>query len=77
MHQQHITSYLDAVKEIAEKVNKEDICSLIKEIESLKRFGGRLFIIGVGGSAGVRERHNRSKVLQSVPKAAHKPRLQQ
>ena len=52
MHQQHITSYLDAVKEIAEKVNKEDICSLIKEMESLKRFGGRLFIIGVGGSAG-------------------------
>ena len=47
----YITRYLSQVKEICDKVDKESIKSLILGFEDLKKNKGRLFILGVGGSA--------------------------
>lgn len=47
----YITKYLSQVKEICESIDKKEINLLIKGIKSLKERKGRLFILGVGGSA--------------------------
>lgn len=47
----YIQTYLDEVKNICDSIDKESIDRFVQEIMLLKRRGGRLFILGVGGSA--------------------------
>jgi len=47
----YITKYLTQVKEICESIDEKEIGFLIEGIRSLKERKGRLFILGVGGSA--------------------------
>jgi len=47
----YISEYLTEIENIISKINKEDIKKFIKEIKSIKDSEGRLFILGVGGSA--------------------------
>ncbi len=44
--------YLDGAKEALAKLSADDIDATIEEMLALKRRNGRLFILGVGGSAG-------------------------
>ncbi len=48
----HVRIYFDGIKDISEKLNKKDINDLVKEISNIKKKGGRIFFLGVGGSAG-------------------------
>ena len=43
--------YLEAVKEIADKVDIRQIDGMIQIVRQVREQGGRLFILGVGGSA--------------------------
>ena len=47
-----INNYLEELGSVLEKFDKNSINSLVKNLKNLKKSGGRLFIIGVGGSAG-------------------------
>ena len=47
----YIKTYLDEVKSICELIDHNSINSFIQTIENLKKKGGRLFVLGVGGSA--------------------------
>ena len=51
-HQEYITGYLDEVCRIAKEISREAIDKLVEELVTLREKGGRLFILGVGGSAG-------------------------
>ena len=44
--------YLKSLKELIDKFDKKSINELVKQLSKLKKNNGRLFIIGVGGSAG-------------------------
>ena len=48
----HAATFLDEAVEIAHRIEPESIEALCGELASLRDRGGRLFIIGVGGSAG-------------------------
>jgi D-sedoheptulose 7-phosphate isomerase len=48
----HAATFLDEVAETARRVEPEAIEALCSELVSLRERDGRLFIIGVGGSAG-------------------------
>tara|TARA_R110002110_G_scaffold376568_2_gene586594 strand:- start:100362 stop:100946 length:585 start_codon:yes stop_codon:yes gene_type:complete len=48
----HTETYFDEVTLIAQQIDKAAIESLAGELSALRARGGRLFIIGVGGSAG-------------------------
>ncbi len=48
----HVTTFLDEVIEITRRLAPETIESLCDELLALRGRDGRLFIIGVGGSAG-------------------------
>ena len=48
----YVASYLDEVREIASKISQEAIARLVRELAALRTKGGRLFVLGVGGSAG-------------------------
>ncbi len=47
----YITKYLSQVKEICDQIDVKKIKGLIKGLQELKKSNGRLFILGVGGSA--------------------------
>lgn len=47
-----ITSYLQEVSEICQLINKDEIESVANELVKVRDNRGRLFFIGVGGSAG-------------------------
>lgn len=47
-----IDQYLKEVSSIASQIDKEDILKLTEGLQTLQTMGGRLFILGVGGSAG-------------------------
>ncbi len=51
MFNKYIQNYLDEVRKICDIINIDDINSFIVTINQLKERQGRLFIIGVGGSA--------------------------
>ncbi len=51
MIQDYVSSYLEETKRIADKVNQEEITRAVEMLRQLKAEGGRLFILGVGGSA--------------------------
>jgi D-sedoheptulose 7-phosphate isomerase len=48
---QYITQYLTGTKQIADSIDKLEIAKAIEILSTLKANGGRLFILGVGGSA--------------------------
>ena len=47
----YVVTYLNQVKEICDKIDLDAIHSLILGLKQLKQNNGRLFILGVGGSA--------------------------
>jgi len=49
--EQYIDTYLDETVQIIEKIDRAQISNFISEVQELKSKSGRLFIIGVGGSA--------------------------
>jgi D-sedoheptulose 7-phosphate isomerase len=48
----YIDSYLDEVTEIVKKIDKTQIEKMVDIISGLKKNEGRMFMLGVGGSAG-------------------------
>ena len=48
----HLENYFSAVAEIALSLDKENIARACDIISGLRQTGGRMFILGVGGSAG-------------------------
>lgn len=48
----HIDTYFDQVAEIAGAIDRAAIDGLAQELRALRDRGGRLFMLGVGGSAG-------------------------
>jgi len=49
---QFIDSYFSEMEEIIKTIPKDDIEKLIKHLKEIRDIGGRLFFLGVGGSAG-------------------------
>lgn len=47
----HIESYLKEAAAICAKLSQEDIARIVEGLVKLRRDGGRLFFLGVGGSA--------------------------
>jgi len=50
-YQDYTEKYLQETDEIVRKVDKNEIVKVIEILDCLKKSGGRLFILGVGGSA--------------------------
>jgi len=50
-HAQYITQYLAETRQIADSVDQSEIIKAIEILSTLRTYGGRLFILGVGGSA--------------------------
>src|SRR5579862_7013008 len=48
----HAATFLDEVVETARRLDPQKIEALCGELAALRERGGRLFILGVGGSAG-------------------------
>jgi D-sedoheptulose 7-phosphate isomerase len=48
----HASVFLEEVREIASQLSSEGVEDLCAELVKLRERGGRLFLIGVGGSAG-------------------------
>ena len=48
----HIRKYFNQVDSIARLISKNEIDSLVKELVKIKKKSGRVFFLGVGGSAG-------------------------
>ena len=46
-----IKQYFEKLKEVLDKIDRQQINDLIHELYALRERGGRLFILGVGGSA--------------------------
>src|SRR5437867_9863334 len=51
MKMECVTRYLDEVAEIAARIDREAIGRLLDVLVEVRAAGGRLFILGVGGSA--------------------------
>jgi D-sedoheptulose 7-phosphate isomerase len=51
MPESHVTRYFEQVAEVARKLDQGRIQALVDELVQLRERGGRLFILGVGGSA--------------------------
>ncbi len=52
MTKDYISQYLRETREITDKISKEEIEKGIEILQRVKDKGGRLFLLGVGGSAG-------------------------
>ena len=52
MSDQHIDEYFQQVKTIVDQIDKQQIAALVHALVELRTGGGRLFLLGVGGSAG-------------------------
>ncbi|MDC0645051.1 SIS domain-containing protein [Candidatus Pelagibacter ubique] len=48
----HVNNYFQQVEIIAKKINKDAIEKLANNISNIRKRNGRLFFLGVGGSAG-------------------------
>lgn len=51
MYQEYIKNYLDETKKIADSISVDQVNKGAEILKTLKETGGRLFILGVGGSA--------------------------
>ena len=47
----HIKNFVNEVQIIADKINKDELQKLVEEIHFLQKKKGRIFFLGVGGSA--------------------------
>src|SRR5215471_20376865 len=47
----HVKHYLEQVREIAARLDSDAVEQLVRELVALRERGGRLFLLGVGGSA--------------------------
>jgi D-sedoheptulose 7-phosphate isomerase len=47
----HVKKYFEQVKQVAEQVDAEKIANIATNLANVRDQGGRLFILGVGGSA--------------------------
>jgi D-sedoheptulose 7-phosphate isomerase len=52
MQTSHIHNFFNEVKSIAEEIDKNEIQKLAESINDVRKKKGRLFFLGVGGSAG-------------------------
>ena len=52
MTDQHIEEYFIQVETIVGQIDKQQIAALVEALVELRKGGGRLFVLGVGGSAG-------------------------
>ncbi len=52
MYHEYINAYLDEVKAIAERLDRDEINRAIEVLQKVRSEKGRLFILGVGGGAG-------------------------
>ena len=52
MTDQHIEQYFKQVVTIVDQIDKQQIGALVEALVELRKGGGRLFVLGVGGSAG-------------------------
>ena len=50
-YKDYIWNYLKEVKEVVRQIDQEAVYKLTEQLHLLKERGGRLFIIGIGGSA--------------------------
>jgi len=50
--QDYVEAYLEEAAKIAKLLSRPAITRIVAELAALRRAGGRLFILGVGGSAG-------------------------
>ena len=48
----HIDKFFNQVQTLAQKINKKEINEVVKKLNKLRNTKGRLFFLGVGGSAG-------------------------
>lgn len=48
----HVKTYFQEVVKVAESIDVESVERLAQELAALRERGGRLFLLGVGGSAG-------------------------
>lgn len=48
----HIENYFNGIGDISENIKKKDIEDLAKALSKIKKKKGRIFFLGVGGSAG-------------------------
>ena len=48
----YIKDYLNGIESICKNINEKDIIGVIETLADVKKKNGRLFILGVGGSAG-------------------------
>jgi len=48
----HVSDYFAGSRQISERIDLEKVEALAQELVALRSRGGRLFILGVGGSAG-------------------------
>ncbi len=51
MYKQYIEAYLEETKKIAEQISVEEVNRSAEILKALREQGGRLFILGAGGSA--------------------------
>ena len=51
MKSSHVNNFFDEVKIIANKIDKKDLENLAKQIHIVQKKKGRIFFLGVGGSA--------------------------
>jgi len=52
IYKNHINNYLDDISKISQLLSKPELEKLIIRISKIKKKNGRIFFIGVGGSAG-------------------------
>jgi len=52
MYKDYINSYLEETRQIAKKLDRDEINKMINILKEVRDQRGRLFIIGVGGGAG-------------------------
>jgi D-sedoheptulose 7-phosphate isomerase len=48
----HVQTYFDEVQKVAQQIDVAAVEKLAQELKALRERGGRLFFLGVGGSAG-------------------------
>ena len=51
-HHKHIEKYFHGIRNISKNIKEQDIENLAKAIHKIKKQKGRIFFLGVGGSAG-------------------------
>ena len=72
----YTTQYLEEVQKIAGMVDPAKIDRMIQLLRGVREGGGRLFILGVGGSAGTRTRRQRlPQDLRHGSLRAHRQRV--